>query len=95
MSGIRFVNQNKKAESRNCLVCGKSMASAEGCFRTTFNKLIVLLCCPLCFEAFEKKPSRYLPEHSRITKIGKPVPVARKPKTASPTRPRFWRTYLE
>ena len=61
----RFAHPGVKEESRRCLVCGKPLAAEEVCYRTKFNKRLVLICCPLCFEAFEKQPGLYLSDHNR------------------------------
>ena len=45
---------------RHCIVCGKSVSDNEGYCHMRVEGEMVALCCPLCFETFEKNPKRYL-----------------------------------
>jgi ribosomal protein L24E len=45
---------------KHCIVCGKSVLDGEGYAHIRVEGEMVALCCPLCFETFEKNPKRYL-----------------------------------
>ena len=45
---------------KHCIVCGKSVLEGEGFSHIRVEGEMVALCCPLCFETFEKDPKRYL-----------------------------------
>jgi len=45
---------------KHCIVCGKSVLDNEGYCHVRVEGEMVALCCPLCFETFEKNPKRYL-----------------------------------
>ena len=45
---------------KHCIVCGKSVLDNEGYCHVRIENEMVALCCPLCFETFEKNPKRYL-----------------------------------
>jgi ribosomal protein L24E len=44
----------------HCIVCGKSVLDGEGYCHMRVEGEMVAICCPLCFENFEKNPKRYL-----------------------------------
>ena len=44
----------------HCIVCGKSVLDGEGFCHMRVEGEMVAICCPLCFENFEKNPKRYL-----------------------------------
>jgi YHS domain-containing protein len=43
-----------------CVVCGKSVGRGEGFSHLNIEGWMIALCCPLCFETFEKDPAKYL-----------------------------------
>ena len=43
-----------------CAVCGKSVGHGEGFSHLNIEGEMIALCCPLCFETFEKNPAKYL-----------------------------------
>jgi len=43
-----------------CAVCGKSVGHGEGFSHLNIEGQMIALCCPLCFETFEKDPAKYL-----------------------------------
>src|SRR6266700_7118161 len=43
-----------------CIVCGKSVGHNEGFSHLNIEGQMIALCCPLCFETFEKDPAKYL-----------------------------------
>lgn len=45
---------------KHCIVCGKSVLDGEGFSHIRIEGQMVALCCPLCFETFEKNPKHYL-----------------------------------
>jgi predicted nucleic acid-binding Zn ribbon protein len=45
---------------KHCIVCGKSVLDGEGFCHMRVEGEMVAICCPLCFETFEKNPKRYL-----------------------------------
>jgi len=45
---------------KHCVVCGKSVLEGEGYCHMRVEGEMVAICCPLCFETFEKDPKRYL-----------------------------------
>ncbi len=45
---------------KHCIVCGKSVSEGEGYCHVRIEGKMVALCCPLCFETFEKNPKQYL-----------------------------------
>jgi predicted nucleic acid-binding Zn ribbon protein len=45
---------------KHCIVCGKSVLEGEGFCHMQVEGKMVAICCPLCFETFEKNPKRYL-----------------------------------
>ncbi len=45
---------------KHCIVCGKSVLDGEGYCHMKVEGETVAICCPLCFETFEKNPKRYL-----------------------------------
>ena len=45
---------------KHCIVCGKSVLDGEGFAHLRVEGEMVAVCCPLCFENFEKNPKRYL-----------------------------------
>ncbi len=45
---------------KHCIVCGKSVSDGEGFCHVRMEGKMVALCCPLCFETFEKDPKHYL-----------------------------------
>jgi YHS domain-containing protein len=44
----------------HCAVCGKSVGHSEGFSHLNIEGEMIALCCPLCFETFEKDPAKYL-----------------------------------
>jgi ribosomal protein L24E len=57
---------------KHCIVCGKSVLEGEGYCHMRVEGEMVAICCPLCFETFEKNPKHYLGLH-RLRRIsGKP-----------------------
>ena len=44
----------------HCVVCDKSVGHGEGFSHLNIDGEMIALCCPLCFETFEKDPSKYL-----------------------------------
>ena len=40
-----------------CAVCGKSVGHGEGFSHLNIEDQMIALCCPLCFETFEKDPA--------------------------------------
>jgi len=51
-----------------CVVCGKSVGHNEGFSHLNIEGQMIALCCPLCFETFEKEPAKYL-RHRAVRKI--------------------------
>jgi hypothetical protein len=47
------------------------MVSGDASFRMKYTKKLLLICCPLCFEFFEKDPSVYVPGSTKVTDLGK------------------------
>ena len=47
----------------HCIVCGKSVLDGEGFCHIRVDEEMVAICCPLCFETYEKNPQRYLSLH--------------------------------
>lgn len=45
---------------KHCIVCGKTVLHGEGFCHMRVEGEMVAICCPLCFENFEKNPKRYL-----------------------------------
>jgi predicted nucleic acid-binding Zn ribbon protein len=45
---------------KHCIVCGKSVLEGQGFAHLKVEGEMVAICCPLCFETFEKDPKRYL-----------------------------------
>jgi YHS domain-containing protein len=45
---------------KHCIVCGKSVLEHEGFCHLRVEGQMVAICCPLCFETFEKNPKHYL-----------------------------------
>jgi ribosomal protein L24E len=45
---------------KHCIVCGKSVLEGEGYCHMRVEGEMVAICCPLCFETFEKNPKHYL-----------------------------------
>jgi predicted nucleic acid-binding Zn ribbon protein len=45
---------------KHCIVCGKSVLEGEGFCHLQVESEMVAICCPLCFETFEKNPKHYL-----------------------------------
>jgi YHS domain-containing protein len=45
---------------QHCIVCGKSVLEHEGFCHLRVEGQMVAICCPLCFETFEKNPKHYL-----------------------------------
>lgn len=43
-----------------CAVCGKSVGHGEGFSHLNIEGQMIALCCPLCFETFQKAPAEYL-----------------------------------
>jgi hypothetical protein len=56
-----------EGKSWNCLVCSAALQAHEGCFRRIYNEPLILICCPLCFESFERDPASYLHGNSVAT----------------------------
>ena len=46
--------------AEHCAVCGKSVGHSEGFSHLNIEGEMIALCCPLCFETFEKDPAKYL-----------------------------------
>jgi len=44
----------------HCTVCGKSVGHGEGFSHLKIETEMIALCCPLCFDTFEKDPAKYL-----------------------------------
>jgi YHS domain-containing protein len=49
-----------------CAVCSKSVRHGEGFSHLNIEGEMIALCCPLCFETFEKDPANYL--RRRVTR---------------------------
>jgi len=45
---------------KHCIVCGKTVLEGEGYCHMRVEDQMVALCCPLCFETFQKNPKQYL-----------------------------------
>ncbi len=43
-----------------CLVCGKSLDRDRGLVRLNVEGRWIALCCPLCYEVYQKDPPRFL-----------------------------------
>ncbi len=43
-----------------CLVCGKGVEHGGGFARLEVKGRMIALCCPLCFEVYQKTPERFL-----------------------------------
>jgi YHS domain-containing protein len=43
-----------------CGVCGKSVAGSRGYVRLGYEGATVALCCPLCLDAFQSNPRRFV-----------------------------------
>jgi len=57
------MNEPKNTELKwdeHCVVCGKSVGHGEGFSHLNIKDQMIALCCPLCFETFEKDPAKYL-----------------------------------
>jgi len=57
-----------------CAVCGKSVGHGEGFSHLKIDKHMIALCCPLCFETFEKDPAKYLGRRARRNILGGTTP---------------------
>src|SRR6266508_6253033 len=44
----------------HCVVCCKSVGHGEGFSHLNIEGQMIALCCPLCFETFDKDPAKYL-----------------------------------
>ena len=55
---------------KHCIVCGKSVLDGEGFCHIRVDEEMVAICCPLCFETYEKNPQRYLSLHRMRRKRG-------------------------
>lgn len=53
-------------ETPSCAVCGKNVTHGGGFSRINHKGIMVNLCCPLCFETFQKDPQPYM---TRLAKI--------------------------
>jgi ribosomal protein L24E len=58
---------------KHCIVCGKSVLAGEGYSHIRVEAEMVAICCPLCFDTFEKNPKHYLG-------LRRFRPIPRKPK---------------
>jgi uncharacterized CHY-type Zn-finger protein len=45
---------------RVCVVCGKSVDAEEASVHLKVETEMIAICCPLCYEFYQKKPSHYL-----------------------------------
>jgi hypothetical protein len=45
---------------RVCVVCGKSVEREEASVHLKGEAEMIAICCPLCYETYQKKPSHYL-----------------------------------
>ncbi len=43
-----------------CAVCGKSVGNNESFSHLKVENAMIALCCPLCFETFQKDRAKYL-----------------------------------
>jgi len=48
---------------KHCIVCGKSVLDGEGFSHIRVDEEMIAICCPLCFETYEKNPQRYISLH--------------------------------
>ena len=55
-----------------CIVCHKATDHGGGMCHLKVEDVMIALCCPLCIEAFNKEPQRYL--------VLRQLNVANKPK---------------
>ena len=42
-----------------CIICGKEVAGGRGYAHLKHDDQMVTLCCPLCFDTFQKSPKVY------------------------------------
>lgn len=49
-----------QSESESCIVCDKPVRYGTGFAHIKQDGEMVTLCCPLCFETFQKKPKFFL-----------------------------------
>lgn len=50
----------RRIEPERCVVCQKATDHGGGMCRIKVEDAMIALCCPLCIEAFNKEPKRYL-----------------------------------
>ena len=45
---------------RVCIVCGKSVDVDEASIHLKVENEMIAICCPLCYEVYQKRPSHFL-----------------------------------
>lgn len=50
-----------------CVVCGKGLRPGEALARLPSGTSKLPICCPLCLEAYQQDPTRYLEQLARQT----------------------------
>jgi len=45
---------------RVCVVCGKTVDIDEASVHLKVESEMIAICCPMCYEVYQKKPSHYL-----------------------------------
>ena len=45
---------------RVCVVCGKGVKIEESSVHLKVGTEMISICCPLCYEAYQKRPSSFL-----------------------------------
>jgi hypothetical protein len=53
-------NAGIKHWSHHCIVCRKTVDQGEGMAHIRVGDEMIAICCPLCFETFNKNPKHYL-----------------------------------
>ncbi len=54
-------------EGDTCVVCGKALKPGEALATMHEGESKLLICCPLCFEAYQKDPHPYLERLAKQT----------------------------
>jgi hypothetical protein len=49
-----------------CIVCGKNVTQGGGFARINHKGTMVNLCCPLCWETFEKEPAAHMARMAKV-----------------------------
>ncbi|MDO8540191.1 MAG: hypothetical protein Q7S40_07070 [Opitutaceae bacterium] len=58
--------------SRPCVVCGKDTTSGRGFMTLHVEGRPVPICCPMCYDVYQKDPARYV-SAQRVREIGRDI----------------------